>query len=303
MIAQQETGQNKLMPEEGKVVRTITATFIGGALFSLYLFFASYFLGPAVTGHMNDVEAAIFYTMILRVFALLTVPMLRKLHPQVKILLLSFETFVLLALILFEFITGATVFANLIETILSSWLAATLIFITPYSICELALLMRRGTTNSLMELVISIAPLTAICLFLAGLNNRIPNPANGLSNFGIQVIDSLRLQPNLAGASGPNSSGGASILFSGASVVIFISTLVYVAYSLDLESRSLSIVPKYHYIIALMVAGALILFLWLSFFSVFLPKGNVFEILTVPSVAVPIVLWVMGSRRTQKDLI
>src|SRR5579863_3627099 len=99
MIAQQETGQNKLMPEEGKVVRTITATFIGGALFSLYLFFASYFLGPAVTGHMNDVEAAIFYTMILRVFALLTVPMLRKLHPQVKILLLSFETFVLLALI------------------------------------------------------------------------------------------------------------------------------------------------------------------------------------------------------------
>ena len=258
----------------------------GLSLFSLYLFFASYSVRSIVSAPMVAVEATIFYTMILRVLGLLFVPFLRRLHPQIKIVILSLEAFVLFLLILFVLLTRVSSYGQLMSEVLTSWLGATLLIVTPYAIYELALIMYRGT--DLTTLAVSSAPLVAICLFLSNFVTRVPNPIYGLSNFGTEMISSLRAQPGLAG-----SPLGANLFVSGASVLFFLSMIVYITYRLNQSAKPLAFLPKYHYALALMLVGCLVLYLWLLLSSYF-HDTNVFEILSVPAVMIPIILWVVA---------
>jgi hypothetical protein len=265
------------------------AFFISLSLFALYLYFLNYFAGPIVSIPMDAIESAVFYSMILRALLLFFVPYLRKLQPQFKILIFSFEAFVLFCLILISLVSGDSGYLQLMADLLTAWLGATLIIVTPYSIYELALIMYRGT--DITTLAVSSAPLVAICLFLSNLVVRVPNPQGGLSGFGTEMIRSLRVQPAIAGSTVETNS-----FISGVSAVFFLSIIVYIAYTLNQSAEPLAGVPKYHYALALMLLGSLVLYVWLLASSSLL-NGNIFEILSIPAAIIPVILWMIARER------
>jgi hypothetical protein len=266
------------------------AILAGVSLFALYLYSMSFFAGAVASGPMDQVESAIFYTMILRVLGLFFVPRLRRLPSQVKIVLLSLEAFVLVLVIIAAISTGSSGDTQIMADILTAWLVTALIVVTPYTIYELAVMMYKGT--SVTALVFSAAPLVAICLFLSNLPSRIPNPPSGIGDFGVAVIDSMKTQ---AGFAGP-ASGGQNAFISGASVLFLLAIIVYIAFQLNLSSIDFAGTFKFHYALSLMVIGSLAMFLWL-FATTDLLKGNIFEILSLPAAGIPILLWVVCRER------
>jgi hypothetical protein len=270
--------------------KLILAIIFSVALFTLYFYFLGYFIGPLFAAPFDAIQSAIFYTMILRVLGIAFVPLLKKLHAQVKILVFSFEAFALCFLILGFVSTGNQSYSSLLADVLTSWLATTLIVLTPYSIYELAIMMYKGT--SLTALFVSSTPVMAIAFFLADLVVHIPNPQNGLSNFGSQLINSLRAQPSVAEGSGLTS---ANSLIPTVSVVIFLVLAIYVVLDLNESVPTLNDLPKYHYALALAVIGSIAAYIWLILTTHDL-NGNVFEILSAPTIIIPIVLWVITRR-------
>jgi hypothetical protein len=271
-------------------VRLGLGLLAGLSLFALYLYFLNIFVVPIVGGPMDAVESAIFYTMIFRVLVLLLVPSLRKLGAQFKIVILSFEAFILFLLVVVAVLSGSTAYGQVIAKILTAWLMSALIVVTPYSIYELSLMMYKDT--SMTALAVSAAPLGAICLFLANLAVRIPNPPSGIGNFGAVLITSLKDQPSFAGS----TVAGESPFISGVSVLFFLSIIVYIVFHQAQTSLDFTSATKYHYPLSLMVMGSLVTFLWLFFAAGFL-NGNVFEVLSVPAASISIILWVVCRER------
>jgi hypothetical protein len=271
-------------------VRLALASLAGLSLFSLYLYPMGFFGATISSGPMDTIEGAIFYTMIIRVLALLAVPRLRRLSAQVKIVILSFEAFILVLLILATVSSGNTTYAQTMADILTAWLVTGLVVVTPYTIYELAVMMQKGT--NVTSLVVSSAPLVAICLFLANLPSRIPNPPSGIGNFGIAMINSLKNQQSFAGPVSRAEIG----FVSGASVIFFLAVVVYIAYEMTQTSIDITALPKYHFALSLMVVGSLVTFLWLFFSSDFM-GGNLFEVLSIPAVGISIILRVVCRDR------
>lgn len=271
---------------KNRKTRLVLAIVSSLSLLTLYMYFLNSYFGPLVLAPMDIVESAIFYTMILRALGLSLVPALRKLHPQVKILIFSVEAFVLCFLILAFIYTGQQGYSTIMSDILTSWIGTTLVVLTPYSFYELAILMYKGT--SLTALFVSSTPLVAISFFLSSSVGR--NPPSGFEDFGRGVVDSLRTSPGL----GVVNSGVSSII-SSASIVFFLSILVYVAFTLNESSPTVAYSPKYHFALALMLVGSLVSYVWLEGVSSFL-GGNVIEILSAPAVIVPLLLWLVTRR-------
>jgi hypothetical protein len=271
-------------------IRLGLASLAGLSLFALYLYAMGYFGAAISSGPMDAVEGAIFYTMILRVLGLLAVPRFRRLSAQLKIVILSFEAFILVLLIVATVLSGSPAYAQTMADILTAWLVTGLVVVTPYTIYELALMMRKGT--NVTSLAISCAPLVAICLFLANLPSRIPNPPSGIGNFGIAMINSLKTQQSFAGT----TLGGESGFISGASVLFFLSLVVYIAFEMTQSSKDIVASPRYHYSLGLMVIGSIATFVWLFLFTNIL-KGNLFEVLSLPSAGISVILWVISRER------
>jgi hypothetical protein len=183
-------------------------------------------------------------------------------------------------------LTSEAMYRVWMAQVLTVWIGATLIVLTPYSILELAVLMYKGP--GLTSLVFSVAPLSAITLFLANLIVRVPNLPVGLANFGTAIIDSLRGEPSLAGGVGP----GSSVLIPGISIVIFILMVVYIALIQNWSAPALTDTPKYHYALALMLIGSLVLYFWLFGVAPIL-KENIVTIFSIPATIIPVVILVI----------
>ena len=276
--------------KKGSNIRLGLAFLSGLSLFALYLYFMSYFSGSILLGPMDAVQSAIFFTMILRVGALWFVPYLRRVYPQVKIVMLSFEAFILFLLVLVEVLTASSTDSQLMADVLTAWLVSALIIVTPYSIFELAIMMYKGT--SITSLAVYSGPLSAICLFLSNFVARVPAPPIGIRDFGVTIIDSLKASPSFAGS----GLGTENSFLSEASVFFFLSIILYIAFHLNESATDFTQMPKYHYALSLMLLGSLISYLWLLASSSLLDE-NVFEILSLPAAVIPIILWVFARER------
>jgi hypothetical protein len=280
------SGSSPVKESQRSRVRMVIAILLALTLFALYLYFLDHFYPSLILVPMTAIEAAIFYTMILRTLGFAFIPLLRRQHPQTKILVFSLEAFVLCILIIMIALTSEAMYRVWMDQVLTVWIGATLIVLTPYSILELAVLMYKGP--GLTSLVFSVAPLSAITLFLANLIVRVPNLPVGLANFGTAIIDSLRGEPSLAGGVGP----GSSVLIPGISIVIFILMVVYIALIQNWSAPALTDTPKYHYALALMLIGSLVLYFWLFGVAPIL-KENIVTIFSIPATIIPVVILVI----------
>jgi hypothetical protein len=267
-------------------VRLALAVLGALALITLYLYFLFKIAGTPVFGPWSPIETVIFYTMLLRVLGLMFVPFLRRLYAPGKIIILFFEDFVLFFLILVIAFTGDQVYGGLLAVLLTSWIGATLLILTPYSIFELVRMMNKGT--SLTALVTSGAPLLAVGMFMASLSGS-TTFQSGLSGLGITIINSIKDQPGLAGG----AQLGSNSLITGSAIVFSVSITLYIAISMNQSIAKIAGVPKYHYALALVLVGIVAAYLWaISTFTLF--SGDILEIFSVPAALIPIILWAMS---------
>ncbi|MHB1907570.1 MAG: hypothetical protein ACYCQJ_01715 [Nitrososphaerales archaeon] len=266
--------------------RLIPAIAASLSLLTLYLFFLNYFVVALVFSGMSEIESLIFYTMIFRVIGVTFIPYLKRIHPQIKILIFSFETFILVLLIVAYVFTKDPSYNLLMGNILTAWLGVSIVVLTPYAIYSLGLSMRNGA--SITSTVLSGAPEIAVGLFLASLVFRIRAMPNGLASFGTMIIASLRAQPGI----GQTPSATSNPIISISSTIFFIAIFTYVILEKRIPTSAFSTLPKFQYILALMLLGILALYLW-TFSSQFF-DGNIFIIFTAPSIIISIALWVLA---------
>lgn len=272
------------MAQNNRDLARISSAFLAIlSLLALYLFFLNYFFGSLINV-MSEVESIIFYAMILRVLGITLVPYLRRMHPQIKILVFSFETFILVGLIVAFAFTGDIAYNALMGLILTTWLGVSLVVLTPYAIYQLGLMMYRG--NSITSVVLSGAPEIAVGLFLGSLVFRVKTAPTGLSDFGTMIINSLRAEPGV----GETGNIASSSILAGASTIFFIAIMVYAIFGQKLPtSTTFSGLPRYQYALVLVLLGIISLYIWT--FSSPVLGGNVFVMFSIPAIAIAITLW------------
>lgn len=272
---------------------------VGLCLFSFYIAFLVLLGGSIILAPMNEVESIIFYTLVLRVLAVLFIPPLRKSHAQVKIALFSIETFVLVVLIFSYVLTQQPVYNILIGQVLTAWLGASSIVLTPYLIYQIAASMNKGMSTS--ALVLSVAPEYAVGAFLVGLGIiSASTPPAGISAFGAMLVGSLRAQTTIEG----EGFIGSNPLIAGVSLTMFLCLLFYIGLKQHYQSAALGTIPseplttqsvKYHYQLVILMIGAVITLTWLFTTRPFLGGDDLF-VLSLPAVIISSVLWGISRR-------
>src|SRR5579884_393096 len=160
-------------------IRLGLSFFASISLFYLYFYFLSAFLpGVSLT---NAIEVAIVYTQILR---------LRRGSFQSKIILFSFEVFVIAILIAIYFVTKDVSYNLLIGEILLAWIGAVLVILTPYALIRFAVAMYSG--GELYSVLNYAAWEYVSVFFLASLVAESSGPLpSSVAGLGVSVINSV----------------------------------------------------------------------------------------------------------------
>jgi hypothetical protein len=273
-------------------VKLVLSILLGLCLFSFYLAFLGLIGGAILLAPMSGVESLIFYTLILRVLGVAFVPQLRRTHAQVKIALFSLETFALVVLIFGFIITGQPYFDTLIGGVLTAWLGASSIVLTPYLIYQIGASIYKGMSTS--ALVLSVVPEFAVGAFLVGfgITNAGSVPA-GISAFGTVLIGSVRAQTALQ-----NEQAIASNAFIvGVSLIAFLAMLFHIGLKQRNQSPNFNDTdslskgsPRYHYQLVLILVSAIIVLSWMIISAATL-GGDDLVVLSLPAVVISAVLW------------
>jgi hypothetical protein len=254
----------------------------GGVLLSLYFVFLEYF-APTLESLSNPIELLIFYTLVVRVILLFCVPRLRRLPGQIKIGVLAVESFVLILVIVLFIVTGDPGYNTLLGVILTSWIAAGLVVITPYSILEFMVSMYKS--SSVTGVLTMVAGEFATVVFLSNIAFQISPAPGNLSQLGIDLLEAVRFQPGggITGFSPTNF--GVDVI----ALVLYVCMIAYVIKLNSLSGRS-STFPFF-----LMLIGTFVLFAWSSYAISF--QTDIFLALTVPAIGISIFLWVVSYEK------
>jgi hypothetical protein len=252
--------------------------FCGAPLFALYIAFLVY-LPPITTLLTDTTESIIFYTLFIRTALLLLVPSFRRIAGQFKIGILSIESFVLVGIIAWFLFTGDPYFNTLIGEILTSWIAAGLVIITPYSILEFMINMRKSPTitSFLTSLVTEFA---AVLFSLDIVSQLTPVPTN-LEQLGISLLGFAKV-----GGTGLSAGSPSDVLITSTSLILYVSAILYIVSRHDVPGRT------FLFPFILIFTGTIVVALWSSVALNF--ELQIFIALSAPAIAIPLILWVIS---------
>jgi hypothetical protein len=291
-----ETNGEEQTIQSSRMQRLALTALVSLCLLSLYIVFL-YYVGIALlAAPQSPVESLIFYTMILRVLVVVFVPKLRRSYPQLKIALFSLETFVLVALIFIFIYTQAPVYDLLIGQVLTAWLGASSIILSPYLVYQIGASMYKGTNAS--SLVFSVTPEFAVNLFLAGFAiANSASPPSGIINFGTLLVGSIKAESNVLNLQ-PLVANPYFVLVT---IVLYLSLLCYIAIGQFSTSGVILLAAvKRQFQLVLILVGTFASFLWIVISPSFFGTDEVF-VLSIPTVVISSVLWGIARRGRDKD--
>jgi|GEM_PF-2335763 hypothetical protein len=264
-------------------IRLGLSFFASISLFYLYFYFLSAFLpGVSLT---NAIEVAIVYTQILRLIAVASIRRLRRGSFQSKIILFSFEVFVIAILIAIYFVTKDVSYNLLIGEILLAWIGAVLVILTPYALIRFAVAMYSG--GELYSVLNYAAWEYVSVFFLASLVAESSGPLpSSVAGLGVSVINSVT-----------NELRTGSEVFTYTSPIIVASAVFFVSlalYSAFVNSPAES-PPRNYYPIVFPLLATIILLGWMELFQLF--TSDVFLVLSIPSLSIAIALWWLSRGR------
>jgi hypothetical protein len=256
----------------------VTSGVVSSGLFLVYLVFLSRSQALSNWGHLNSLEEIIVVTQIIRVLLVIVLAKPLRLQPIFAMILFSFEVFLIPCLALLAFWTGNPVYTSLMGSVLTSWIGASAVILTPYAIYEFMKSLTKETSlaNVLGVGSLEVGTLVLLCGILSSTNTTIMGPS---------ALGSLFIESNGA-RSVAKFSGLASDGFLEAGLVLFyLGMISYVG----LRGNSMTLPILMSFALIPLLVGSLISVLWVVSFAPINP--DVLIAFTVPTVTIIGVLW------------
>lgn len=270
------------------IIRFASAIIVGLALAMLYLFFVVRLYFVADWSTLSKIEEWIFVTLLLRLFALILVGRKYKLQPLAPILLFSIESLLIPPLLILYIVSGNSGYAVAMGTILTAWIGASAVVLSPYLIYSFAKSMLDYA--SLVGIIALSGLEFAYYLFLAIIVGEATSPIIGLTGLGAYLVGSLKGQITSVGTPIPQAS---DTVVASASVIFFVAMLVYST----MGSHDLGTSISLSAVLLIPLAALIFSFIWLSLFGSFSStvfsnlSSNLFLVLTVPTLVIGAIVW------------
>ncbi|MHB8568031.1 MAG: hypothetical protein ACYC7D_11780 [Nitrososphaerales archaeon] len=269
------------------LIRYSSAIGAGAALMILYLTFIVKYYFVADLSSLTQIEKWILVTQVLRLAVLLVLKRRFQLPPLVPIIMFSIESLLIPPLLILYVTTGDSIYALAMGTVLTAWMGATAIILSPYLVYAFTRSMLEY--NSLLGVLALSGLEFAYYIFIATLVSEASSPIVGLTGLGAYLVGSLRNQATTVGVPLPSTD----ILIAGASVLFFISLLIYSTMGVhNLDARINLGYVLFIPLIAIMVA---LIWTFLSvgiISSVYVPmSSDVFVVVTLPTFVLAVIIW------------
>jgi hypothetical protein len=252
----------------------------GVSLYVLYLLSVAQFLGHLDFSSVTALELLIVVTQALRVVGVAAYYRARPVRADVFVILFSFETFVVLGLILTSLATSDPSYGQFAGTIYSTWVAAFFTILPSYVIFASVVQMRRG--RGLVPVLLPIG-------FESGLLVYFVTTLLGSSG----TFSFARFFDYMISASVSNPSPRAIPALSAlpvlaASVALYCSLLVYAT----IPTVASVVQPRVNFVLPLL--GAAVSLVWV--YAAILTVPNSLLSFAVPGFALVAVLWLYMRR-------
>jgi hypothetical protein len=167
----------------------VCSAIVGVSLYFIYIVAAFLFLRHLDAASTNIIEWAIIITQIFRLVGIVAYFGSRPVRIEVLLVALSFETFIVMGLIVTYILTQATFASSLAHTIFSTWIASLFTVLPPYLIFTGLTQMRknRGVTQVVIPLALEFGFLVFAVSAMLGFGGTF-----GLGNFFDFLISSAK---------------------------------------------------------------------------------------------------------------
>lgn len=258
----------------------LSAASVGVGLGTIYLVFLAHTIALSNWSSSSEIPLLIFLSLALRLAVVIGFSKYINKQPVIAYILLSFEVFLIPVLALLQLWTGNPAYEVLLSVILTSWIGASAILISPYAIYEFAKGLTR--TSSLLGVLAIGTFQIAGMLFLASVAQASGGPINSPANLGRLIIQTTKY------SSGTISSVSASdIALAAAMVLFFVSTVAYV--SLGRVSTKLSIGLSKSILIPF--GGIVAAVMWV--FALSTGTSDMLLVFTIPILTGVVTMWVV----------
>jgi hypothetical protein len=253
---------------------------VGLSLYFVYALSTVLFLQHLDSTSIGVVESVIIITQVVRLAGIVAYFGSRPARLEVLLVLLSFETFIVMGLIVMYLVAPSPLFSQLAHTIFSTWIASLFVVLPSYLIFTGVTEMTRN--RSLIAVMISITLEFGFLTFAAGTMLGF----GGTFTFG-NFFDFLIAEAKLDVASG--SIPALSTLFLLVpSVVVYCALLVYTT----VPTATSLVPPKVTFVLPLLAAVASLG--WVLATVSFVP--NTLLSFTVPGIVIVGLLWAYMRR-------
>ena len=256
-----------------------SAASVGSALGTIYFVFLSRAIGLSNWSHASEIELVIFFTLAFRLVVVIALAKYISKQPVIAYILLSFEVFLIPVLALLQVWTGNPAYASLMSVILTSWIGASAIIISPYAIYEFAKGMTR--TSSLLGVIAIGTFEIAGMLFLVS----VVQEAQGVE-IGPAALGRVIIQTTSYSLGSIATTSVTNVALSAALVVFFVSSAIYI--TLGKVSTLLSVGLSRSFLIPL--GGIIAAAIWVltSFIT-----SDIILVFTIPTLLGAAGLWVV----------
>ncbi len=270
------------------VIRLAGALTVGVSLMTLYFVFLDRYYFVADWSSLTQIEKWVFSTQLLRLIVLIALKRRYQLQPLIPIIMFSIESLLIPPLLVFYIVTGNPAYALAMGTILTAWMGASAIILSPYLVYSFTKSMLDYTS---MVGVLSLSALEfAYYVFIATVVSEAGSPIIGLTGLGAYLVGSLKNQISTVGVPMPSYS---DYMIAGSSVLFFLGLLIYATLGVhDLGARI-----RLSYVLFIPLIAIMLALLWVFVLGGLTAKpfvelsSNVFFGLTLPTMVVAGIIW------------
>lgn len=264
------------------ILKILSSGAIGSGLLIAYIVFLARSQALTSWSNLSSLEEAIVITQLIRVIIVLVLAKPFRLQPIFAMLLFSFEVFLIPCFAFLAYWTGNAAFTTLMGSVLTTWIGASAVILTPYAIYEFVRSIMKETTITNI-LVVGTLELGGLVI-LSSILSTIGTPITGPSALGSLFIE--------------RNASQTAIIFGGiasdavldfGSVLFFLGMITLIGLR---KSASAIPVPALYVLLPLLL-GTVISFFWVVAFT-----KITFDILfafTIPTLVAISALW--GSSR------
>ncbi|MDG7000591.1 MAG: hypothetical protein JRN15_15965 [Nitrososphaerota archaeon] len=259
---------------------SISATSVGVGLSTFYLAFLGRVIALSDWSRTSEIPLLIFITLAIRLAVVIILAKYINRQPVVAYILLSFEVFLIPAFALLEAWTSYPEYTALMSVVLTSWIGASAIIVSPYAIYEFAKGMTK--TRSLLGVIAIGTFELAGMLFLVSVVQESKGAIAGPGALGEVII-----QPAGYSLGSTTLTSVSSFAMAAALVVFFVASIAYI--TLGRVSHLLSVGLSKSFLIPL--GGIVASLVWVLTFSFI--TSNVLLAFTVPALIGTAGMWVI----------